>query len=556
MLFCFHKNTARATGITNNVYQYQYRCLMTSQTGLISGATHLLLLLLPCFQTTRSEVISPKCYAGHVTKETLLRTPHEIVNASEGGWPVSVDEALKAPFEKGDDVICFTVGSVQGYLDIQYCRVESTTDHIVSVSCGFDGVDTDFDGVVTEVAEECCERYSLDDTTVFKSPGSGLHYSILWQTEGIMRGFYELERQYPNLSFDDDTLFAYYGYYDWDGWSDNMDDEGGHYWIDTTFPKRIEQSTNKYKKMYHALTRETSYLIDDKLKLAKRAHEAGLVGLGPFPKTYLSCEAALEAVSDAEALFYVKLPDATWGLGVDVITREALQEKLDETDECKEDLVFQEAITDLALISGQRFDIRFYILVHGESVYLHENSHANFHAAAEEDTFDATSVDQANAFVKKFHSTGHISAFLEKDQQTGGWMDALHKALVEVLPVFEGLFNVTAKDHDRYHIFGGDAMIRENGEAIVVEFNDWPSMSSVGGVHLTTLDINGKEVGERTYKGGREKSLVEKGIVLCDFFAIVMGLVDTNSCGSDGTLLDGRVREVSAQTCSGSTSAE
>ena len=519
-------------------------CLMTSQKGRRVGDTLFFFLLALCFQTAKAEVLSSRCYAGHVNKETLLRTPHEIVNASEGGWPVAHDEALKAPFEEDDDVVCYTVDSVQGYLDLRYCKVQSTTDHIISLICGFDGV-------VTEIAEECCERYSMDDTTVFKSPGNGLHYSIIWETLGVMRGFYELERQYPNISFDDDTIFAYYGF---DGWSDETDDEDEdeeHYWIDTNFPKRVEKSTNKYKRRWYSLTHEISYLIDDKLKLARRAHEAGLVGLGPFPKTYLSCEAALESVSDPDALFYVKLPDAAWGVGVEVITREELEWNLEETDECEEDLIFQEAITDLALISEQRFDIRFYILVHGESVYLHENSHANFHASDDE-TFDGTSADQANAFVKKFHSTGHVSAFLDKDHQTGGWMNALYKALGEALPVFEGLFNVTAKDHDRYHIFGGDAMIRENGEAIVVEFNDWPSMSAVGGVHLTTLDITGVEVGERTYKGGREKSLSEKGIVLCDFFAIVMGLVDTNSA----TILDGRVRKVKPQTCSGSSSAD
>ena len=56
------------------------------------------------------------------------------------------------------------------------------------------------------------------------------------------------------------------------------------------------------------------------------------------------------------------------------------------------------------------------------------------------------------------------------------WRDEIALALDESKPVLQNIINITASDPNRYLLLGGDAMIRNNGKAVLVEFNNFPDI--------------------------------------------------------------------------------
>lgn len=98
-----------------------------------------------------------------------------------------------------------------------------------------------------------------------------------------------------------------------------------HDWVREFTPLRVEESFLYSPSFTCLLHGEVTDCINNKWHIAKRTEDLGLnVHGGPFPVTYFSCEAALEAVKDAEVQFYVKDVFQSLGIGVQVLTREAL----------------------------------------------------------------------------------------------------------------------------------------------------------------------------------------------------------------------------------------
>ena len=56
-------------------------------------------------------------------------------------------------------------------------------------------------------------------------------------------------------------------------------------------------------------------------------------------------------------------------------------------------------------------------------------------------------------------------------------LDAISDALDEALSVFANLKEITKSDPTKYALVGGDAIIREDGSAVLVEFNVWPDIA-------------------------------------------------------------------------------
>ena len=59
-----------------------------------------------------------------------------------------------------------------------------------------------------------------------------------------------------------------------------------------------------------------------------------------------------------------------------------------------------------------------------------------------------------------------------------GWRDAVADALDDASGVFSNLKELTKADPTKYVLAGADAMIKEDGSAVIVEFNIWPDVSS------------------------------------------------------------------------------
>ena len=123
-------------------------------------------------------------------------------------------------------------------------------------------------------------------------------------------------------------------------------------------------------------------------------------------------------------------------------------------------------------------------------------------------------------------------------------MDAVFEALVEAIPVLQDVMDMTAKDPTLYHVYGGDAMIRTNGKAVITEFNDWPSTDWDGGSSTTLIDTN--TIGPVTGEGKDAVAFYEDFIaeMYADLFSIILGLESEKSGVESSTFCDGRVREV------------
>ena len=480
---------------------------------------------------------------------------HLVVNASEGGWPSSI---FSGPFDSQDVVYCHVFldrcddgegVDMLSHTDVLWCDVDDMVNAShVRVECSEDDDDEEEDIRIMPV--ECCERQLAGgDEPVYATPQGLVHYAT-WggdEPRTVIEGMRILEDVYKDelKKSEQKPILLYYRHVE-------CCDENEEYLVDWNVPLRVQRSVRYQAPLYRALLTDTVDIIESKWSLAMLAEKAGLnVEEGPFPVTYFSCRQALDAVQDPAALFYIKISHSARGEGIQVKTRPELL-KMIETGECDvdsddEEFIIQQGITDLALIGGRRFDIRFYILVHNGCLYMHLNSLIMWTPGL---THDPTSTQQAHDFVlRELHQKDRVYSFTS-NKTTGKckqWLDTIHEQLIATIPVLEPILTSTAENDNLYHIFGGDAMIRENGNVIFTEFNDWPSVQWHDG-QVGYLDDNGEESGERSRSKGRQAYEETVSQVLADFFAIVLGLARTDE--KDG-ILEGRVQEVIAQpaTC-------
>ncbi len=487
---------------------------------------------------------------------------HFVLNASQGGWPASL---FSGPFRPEETVYCHAsmdrcrngegVGGTEdgdGPTDASWCDVQEmmNASHVL-VDCTKDNEEEEeeeeeeeYEQDVRVIPVECCEREVDEDAPVHTTPAGLLHYSTYSRNgpRNVIQGMRLLENMYKEeLQKREETpVLTYFMYKD-------CCDENDEYLVDSNIPLRMQKSVRYQSPIYRPLNGTTTASIESKWSLARLAQEKGLnFKGGPFPVSFFSCSQALEAVQDPDALFYIKPSYAAWGKGIEVKTRRELSEMNEEGD-CDfedEEVIIQEGVTDLALIDGNRFDIRFYILVHNGRVYMHKNSNAKW--INDGPSYNATNTEQTLDFVRKY--SGDLVLSFMFGNATGKckqWLDAIHQQLIVAMPALEPAINATAENDKLYQILGGDAMIRENGAAVIPEFNDWPSVRWEQKHQWASafLDDNGKETGERTITRTAEMYEEYVSTMFADFFAIVLGLAKSED---DGTILEGRVREVVA----------
>ena len=399
-------------------------------------------------------------------KEELSESPYPIpsvVTPKDGGWPSAL---TGAPFYNGEIIRCCSDDrevALVGGVDLlskncmNKCIVRSTSDDgsELTVECRATVEDT--------VSVDSCERRPDGDTTIFQLE-NGLHFTS-WGTNHIKPMFdsmYRLEKNHPHIKYQN-VIFLNYAQY--------FKQIPGT--ATSNIPVRV-QNSKKYKQVYRALEFFDSWALESKRELAKKVVKTSVTG--PFPPTYLSCKEALDAVSDPKQMLFVKQDSTTWGEGINVVTRSELQTMHERGHkECGKKAIVQQAVNDLAVISGSRFDIRFYILFHNGRVYMHENASIKMLLDSHH---DPESTESSLSFAKKYGKTKHdvVTAYTSQGRSISApFMDAVFEALVEAIPVLQDVMDMTAKDATVYHVYGGDAMIRTNGKAVITEFNDWPS---------------------------------------------------------------------------------
>jgi len=287
-------------------------------------------------------------------------------------------------------------------------------------------------------------------------------------------------------------------------------------------PLPAELDTSSYSTIYSALpiSHPEIQQLDNKFKLYQLYNDDPLAST-VFPKSYSSYKEALQDTEEAgDGIFYIKKAGATRGEGIYVKTRDELAkdykqlEKEGEYDVEKGegDIIIQRAVTDLYTvdgdgpISGARFDVRYYVLIIDGKVYLHstmvfswplglkynpndtdvENqvikSYFKTHDIIRTKSIEAPLKDEDgnkwnNSQRKRRRSSATSSSDEFKKADVHGWRDAVADALDDASGVFENLKEITRDDPTKYVLAGGDAMIKEDGSAVIIEFNVWSDMS-------------------------------------------------------------------------------
>lgn len=471
--------------------------------------------------------------------------PYSIVGIAKGGWPSSL---VSGPFnDVEEDILCHSDMNrcesgegVDAWFSDQYawCGLKHSINSThIRLSCGDENNEEE-----QTLPIECCERFPDGDAAVFETQRGYLHYVTYREDPRTMvLAMNKVEERHLEQlrasQSDKPKLISYFVNDQYDG----------------VVPLRIRESP-QYPDPYRILLKSDAEVIDEKWSLAKLTEEHGLnVKEGPFPVTYFSCEHALDGTAhDPSAKFFIKPVNEVLGRGIQVKYRSELAE-LQENDEChfgrEEEVVLQEAITDLALISGSRFDGRVYMLVHNGKAYMHNNCLLSFTPNTE---YNASCAEQAFNFSQKHMQDNDTLVYAFYNNTSKGkphqWLEATYEKLVAALPVLEPVTSA-AKDDKIFHIFALDVMIRENGEAIFTEINAWPNTDWMGGERdVAILDENGQEAGERIAgKDGAvahyEHSMTE---MFADMFSIVLGLADVDEQNKCGAFLGGRVREIVA----------
>lgn len=273
-------------------------------------------------------------------------------------------------------------------------------------------------------------------------------------------------------------------------------------WMENEISKRSLNSSS-FQVPFHPLPTSVTSQVDNKYKLYEhyKDNEAASV----FPKTYKSIHEALESTeenSDPDSLFYVKESEAARSEGIRVFRRDDLQ---NEPEPVPGTVIIQQAVENLLTIddangtgalNGRRFDIRFFVVVHGGRAYFHSNMYGIWPPV--ERPFDPRDPSIENQLPKQagYISTGDCTFFprvnsswrerrtgesnsQQEETQSGGfnpvaWRDVVAAALDVAKPSLASLLNAAAVDPSSYTFLGGDAMIRRTGEALIVEYNDWP----------------------------------------------------------------------------------
>ena len=264
--------------------------------------------------------------------------------------------------------------------------------------------------------------------------------------------------------------------------------------------------------------------VDNKLKLYQLYRNDPLASK-VFPKSYSSYADALEDTDETgEDIFYVKKAGGSRGEDIYIKTRDELAADYQELKEEGEydlingegdiidegDVIIQRAVTDLYTIdgdgpiSGARFDIRYYLVITNGKVYLHSNMVFKWPIGLKYDPMNTNFDDQVvkdyyykpgmikpvypetplkDEYGNKWNnserkrrrrSTASGSSSDEfRKADIHGWRDAVADALDDASGVFEHLKELTKVDPTKYVLAGGDAIIKEDGSAVIVEFNVW-----------------------------------------------------------------------------------
>jgi len=234
--------------------------------------------------------------------------------------------------------------------------------------------------------------------------------------------------------------------------------------------------------------RMTDY-IDDKRIFGRLAKRAGVEGVNSaVPRTFESVADAVKVLgADPAASKHVFIKD-TYGSGGTGVHVE-LTENLKSNDfKLGDHQIIQEGVTNFALFEGRTVKIRAFFIAYRGRLYL--STYWNFHKGSAVYNPDGgeTGDDLNGQFISQhfFHSVskaeywkenGGRRVVAEKAPLRKEWTAGIAAAATSMLPMFDKILAATLDDPHRYHIFGLDAIPREDNSAQIIEINPFPNIA-------------------------------------------------------------------------------
>ena len=346
----------------------------------------------------------------------------------------------------------------------------------------------------TSTADQC----EATSTTLWQA-GTWLVYH-LWNDPELAEfhaALQQLTMEYPDIP---SSLFTYWGGTTLDSNSEQVVDICLHPLVE---PYAQERTT------YTTIGQNVTAVVDNKY-LFYEIYKQDPIAASVFPSTYGTIQQALDDTTDE--IFFIKGSVGTQGQDIQIMTRTQLSHE--EPYELGS-VVIQPAITNILTLKqsgplyGRRFDIRFFVLVHGGRLYMHSFMYAMW---AGDQPFDPNNPDLDNHVNKRLqYESGkerqRLRDFLFFPEATGewsstktsvcqnnktqgldphAWREQILCSMQKARRTFDPLLAST--DNSTYHWFGGDAIMTQDGRAVLIEFNAWPDFSFFNGGRENCLE--------------------------------------------------------------------
>jgi prolyl 4-hydroxylase len=245
---------------------------------------------------------------------------------------------------------------------------------------------------------------------------------------------------------------------------------GGKVWQEQQSPAEIDllyfddyggkQAPAINSNCFSLIPRQRTVALDNKADMARALIAAGL----DEPRVYFASRAI---AAEPDSLWYVKLPYASGGRGIRILS----SQELIETE--LENVVIQEAIRDVLLIEQRKFTLRLYVLVNRGKLYLFDEGFAVLHAV----DYDPDSRDPEVQFAHEGYMDPASGLRLLVASHLPQWKSILQNSAATLTRVFEVFRDRLRHEQDRHFcLFGVDLLVREDYSVVLVEINDRPNL--------------------------------------------------------------------------------
>lgn len=236
--------------------------------------------------------------------------------------------------------------------------------------------------------------------------------------------------------------------------------------------------------MARVLPKRMTDYIDNKRSYGRLARQAGVEGTdSAVPRTFDTTADAIKVLgSDPAASKYVFIKDVYGAGGLGVTVRRTADLKDVELGPHQ---IIQAGVTKFALVEGRTIKIRTYVIAYRGKLYLSRHWHGYkgsslYNPDSADEDLDGQHVSQLflhkESKVAYWEKNGGAYLIAEDAPLRKEWTAGIAAAATLMLPMFDKIVSATADDPYRYHIFGLDAVPREDHSVQIIECNPFPNL--------------------------------------------------------------------------------